>query len=204
MEFMARLSALVPPPRFPRNHNDLGNRIFSSSGAERVFDPETFGERDRIAMDHGLETPNVRDEFVAGRVAAVVRDVLDEPSPQRLGGHEVGAGVGQRFQRDADTHGGPRHQPRAMVRRAVPDHADRARRKLLSQPLGFADKRGWPPVRWKLSALGLCSLSAWTHAITDSSLRSVSTATGVALLPLAISYNASNRSRVGRLIGGIS
>src|SRR5215216_2745842 len=65
---------------------------------ESVPDPEAVGERTRVLVDARGEGPHPPGQVVSAGMAMVIGDVLAQPAPKRLDGHQIRAVAGQRHE----------------------------------------------------------------------------------------------------------
>src|SRR5215218_6001789 len=103
-------------------------RSFSSSGSRRSLTQRrsamTKGSRFRRASKSA--TRRVRSsQVVSAGMAVVIRDVLAQPVPERLNGHQIRAVARQRHQGDVQGRRGLPDRLGPVIGRAVPEHDQR-------------------------------------------------------------------------------
>jgi hypothetical protein len=67
---------------------------------QRRLRPEAVGNRKRIGVNRMRKVAHPGDQLRRAGMAMMVRDILPQPAPQRLNGHEVWAITRQRLQGD--------------------------------------------------------------------------------------------------------
>src|ERR1044072_6468026 len=91
-------------------------------GIELILYREAGGDEVWTSVHPVFEVGYPADQIVGCGMTVVVGDVLPQPTPERLDGHQVGAVARQRHKGDVQACCGGLHGAGAMVWGTVPDH----------------------------------------------------------------------------------
>src|SRR5215210_3531981 len=75
-------------------------------GVEAVFDPEAVGDDVGVSVQAHLEGPHPPDQVHGAGMTVMIGDILAQPAPERLHGHQIGAVAGQGPEVDPKLAGG--------------------------------------------------------------------------------------------------